>query len=69
MKLGEGIEFEQLLAFRRRVEGGVLQNPGVLVEEEDGIEAAARAGLMSLLGLLPSIQKVCGAQLLCGVSS
>jgi hypothetical protein len=56
----EGIEFEQVLAFGSGIEGGVLKDPSVFVEEEDGVRPAARAGLMSLLGLLPIIQLECG---------
>ena len=41
----EGIEFEQVLALGSGVEGGVFQDPGVFVEEEDGVEAGGEGGV------------------------
>jgi hypothetical protein len=44
-EFGEGIEFEQVLALGGEVEGGVLEDPGALVEEEDGAEAGGEGGI------------------------
>ena len=44
-ELGEGIEFDELLAWGRGIDGGVFEDPGVLVEEEDGVEAGGEGGV------------------------
>jgi hypothetical protein len=49
-KFGEGIEFEQVLAFGGGVEGGVLEDPGAFVEEEDGMEAGGQGRVDIALG-------------------
>jgi hypothetical protein len=36
---GEGIELQEALAARRRVEGLVLHDPGMVVRDEDGVQA------------------------------
>lgn len=49
-ELGEGIEFDQMLALRRWVDGGVFEDPGVFVKEENGVEAGGESGVDVALG-------------------
>src|ERR1035438_5796058 len=49
-ELCEGIQLDQMLALRRGVQSCVFQNPCVLVEEEDGVQAGGEGGIDVALG-------------------
>ena len=51
-----------MLAGGGLVDDLVLEDPGEVVGDEDGVEAGARAGLMSERGLLPIIQVLQASQ-------
>ena len=42
-QLGKGVQLNQLLALRRRIERGVFQHPRIFVKEEDGVQSGGRA--------------------------
>ena len=44
-EFGEGVEFDEVLAGGGGVDGGVLEDPGVFVEEEDGVESGGEGGV------------------------
>jgi hypothetical protein len=50
LEFSEGVEFDQLLAFRGRAERGVLKDPRAAVEEEDGVEAGGECWVDVALG-------------------